>query len=39
MDSISFVSFKIIVNLKIFYSVVIGKLWPEGAIAREFVNR
>lgn len=39
MDSVSFVSFKVTVSSKIFHSVVKGKLWPEGVIAREFVKR
>ncbi len=39
MDSVSFVSFKITVNSKIFHSVVNGKLWPDGVIVREFVKR
>lgn len=39
LDSVSFVSFKITVSSKIFHSVVNSKLWPDGVIVREFVNR
>lgn len=39
MDSVSFVSFKITVDSKIFDSLVKSELWPDGVIAREFVKR
>lgn len=39
MDSISFVSFKITVNSKIFHSLVNKKFWPDDVIVREFVKR
>lgn len=39
MDSVSFVSFKVAVGSEIFHTVVNNKLWPDGVIAREFVNR
>ncbi|XP_037050719.1 uncharacterized protein LOC119084759 [Bradysia coprophila] len=38
-DSVSFVSFKITVNSKIFHSLLNEELWPEGITVREFVNR
>lgn len=39
IDSVSFVSFKVTVNSKIFHAVVNDELWPDDIIVREFVKR
>lgn len=39
IDSVSFVSFRITADSKIFHSIVNSNIWPNGIVAREFLKR